>query len=337
MSKSPLAQCNDPTMQGYDIIGDIHGCADKLEALLIQLGYHPDGPNGAYRHPERTVVFVGDLIDRDPEQLRVLEVVKAMAGTGSAQVAMGNHEFNAIAYATEWPAGSGTFLRPHTAKNESQHRAFLEQVPDTERTKYLDWFLSLPLWLDLGRLRIVHACWHTESMTIVQDALGGDRFTSVDQLERPTTKGDPLYQAVEVLLKGPEISLTKYGQPAYRDKDGHVRTSARVRWWNQTATSLRDIALVEGDFTTTDGAPYPTLPDIPVSADSRSYVYDGPVPVFFGHYWRRGAPQHLVDWTAHTACLDFSAVKDGSLTAYRWSGEREICAENFVQCVGALG
>jgi len=64
---------------------------------------------------------------------------------------------------------------------------------------------------------------------------------------------------------------------------------------------------------------------------SRSYVYDGPVPVFFGHYWRRGIPEHLVDWTPRTACLDFSAVKGEALTAYRWSGERELCAENFVQ------
>jgi len=86
---------------GYDIIGDIHGCAAKLEALLVDLGYRPDAPNGAYRHPDRTAIFVGDLIDRGPGQLRVLEVAKAMADAGTAQVAMGNHEFNAIAYATE--------------------------------------------------------------------------------------------------------------------------------------------------------------------------------------------------------------------------------------------
>ncbi|PRC59950.1 metallophosphatase, partial [Mycobacterium sp. ITM-2017-0098] len=66
-------------------------------------------------------------------------------------------------------------------------------------------------------------------------------------------------------------------------------------------------------------------------AASRSYVYDGPVPVFFGHYWRRGTPKDLVDWTARTACLDFSAVKGGALTAYRWSGESELRAENFAQ------
>ena len=51
---------------GYDIIGDIHGHADQLEALLSELGYRPSG--GAHRHPHRQAVFVGDLIDRGPAQ-----------------------------------------------------------------------------------------------------------------------------------------------------------------------------------------------------------------------------------------------------------------------------
>ena len=48
----------------------------------------------------RRAVFVGDLIDRGPAQLRILDIVKLMVDSGSAQVVMGNHEFNAIAYAT---------------------------------------------------------------------------------------------------------------------------------------------------------------------------------------------------------------------------------------------
>jgi hypothetical protein len=33
---------------GYDIIGDIHGCADTLELLLAKLGYMQI--NGVYSH-----------------------------------------------------------------------------------------------------------------------------------------------------------------------------------------------------------------------------------------------------------------------------------------------
>lgn len=98
---------------GYDIIGDLHGCATKLEALLAALGYAEDNRTGTYRHPQRTAIFVGDLVDRGPEQLRVLQIVKAMVDAGNAHIVMGNHEFNALAYATKWPTGSGRFLRPH--------------------------------------------------------------------------------------------------------------------------------------------------------------------------------------------------------------------------------
>src|SRR3954452_17311673 len=63
----------------FDIIGDIHGCCDELEALLNQLGYEvmafaPGGPalasGPAYTHPQgRKAVFVGDLVDRGPRIL----------------------------------------------------------------------------------------------------------------------------------------------------------------------------------------------------------------------------------------------------------------------------
>ena len=63
-------------------------------------------------------------------------------------------------------------------------------------------------------------------------ALGDDRISTDEQLVRASTKGDPMYEAVETLLKGPEISLAAHGQPAYLDKDGHSRKSARLQWWN---------------------------------------------------------------------------------------------------------
>ena len=79
----------------YDVIGDVHGHADRLEALLQKMGYSHRA--GAWRHPERTAIYVGDLIDRGPHQVRTLEMVRAMIDAGSARATMGNHEFNAIA------------------------------------------------------------------------------------------------------------------------------------------------------------------------------------------------------------------------------------------------
>lgn len=231
-------------LSGFDVIGDIHGCAEELDALLDALGYRGDGE--AYRHDSRRAVFVGDLIDRGPEQLRVLQTVKAMVDAGSAQMVLGNHEFNALAYATQWPHGSGKYLRAHddatdpwSAMNEQQHREFLEQLTEDQRAHFLGWLWTQPLWLDLGGLRVVHACWHQDSIGVLQQELGGDRFTSVDQLVRACTEGDPLFLAVETLLKGPDISLTAHGQAPYIDKDGHPRRKARLRWWHDGPPTLR--------------------------------------------------------------------------------------------------
>ncbi|WP_197379964.1 metallophosphoesterase [Mycolicibacterium mengxianglii] len=322
---------------GYDIVGDVHGCATELEALLDVLDYRQDSLAGPYEHPRRRAIFVGDLIDRGSGQRRVLEVVKAMVDAGSAQMVLGNHEFNALAYATEWPVGSGKYLRPHddpsnlrSAKNETQHRVFLEQVLGDERTYYLDWLRTQPLWLDLGDIRVVHACWHEPSIAILERELGADRFSAIDQLVRASTEGDPLYLAVETLLKGPEISLVDHGQVAYVDKDGISRHRARVRWWNGEAATLRDIAEMGGGFTTDKGDPYPPLPVFEVPGEHRSHIYTDQVPVFYGHYWRRGTPRHQHDWTDYTACVDFSAVDGGALTAYRWSGEGRVDPQNYV-------
>ncbi|MFF0161164.1 polynucleotide kinase-phosphatase [Streptomyces sp. NPDC005263] len=71
----------------FDIVGDIHGCASELEALLGALGYvdgvHPQG---------RTAVFVGDLVDRGPDSPGVLRRVMSMVESGNALCVPGNHE-----------------------------------------------------------------------------------------------------------------------------------------------------------------------------------------------------------------------------------------------------
>ncbi|MCV7421409.1 metallophosphoesterase [Mycobacterium yunnanensis] len=314
------------TTSGYDVIGDVHGCAAELVALLKRLDYRVQDATGAYAHPTRQAIFVGDLVDRGPAQLEVLRIVKGMVDAGSAQIVMGNHEFNAVAYDTPGPGGG--YLRPHTEKNAVQHRAFLEQVEGDVRAEYLDWFATMPLWMDLGGLRVVHACWHEPSMRVVEQACGSNRFTSRDQFVRATAEGDPLYEAVEVLLKGPEIDLVALGQQPYFDKDGNGRRRARVAWWDDDATTLRKLAVMGENFKTVDDEQYPLLPEMEVG--EQLYAYRGDVPVFYGHYWREGHPQRGVDFTARTACVDFSAVKGGALVAYRWSGETEIREEHYV-------
>ena len=320
-------------MSGFDVIGDVHGCADKLEGLLCDLGYVESG--GAYRHTgsggERQAIFVGDLVDRGPRQIKTLEVVRAMIDSGSAQMVMGNHEFNAISFATRDPDHPGEFVRPHNKKNVKQHKAFTDQLPvDTRLYAYwIEWFKTLPLWLDLDGIRVVHACWDGDEIERVKDWVSPGTPVSDEFIFRANQKESPEHRAIEVLLKGPELSLREYGQPEFRDKGGDLRHEARIRWWNSDGKTLRDLAEIPPDAKTKKGKTYPTLPDTPCPKET-VFDYRDPEPVFYGHYWRTGEPRKGEDWTDNTVCVDFSAVKGGPLVAYRWNEGDRISFEHFV-------
>jgi protein phosphatase len=72
----------------YDLIGDVHGCAEELGALLHALGYASDGSNASGRH----LVLVGDLVDRGPNSLGVLRWARAAHQAGHATIVLGNHD-----------------------------------------------------------------------------------------------------------------------------------------------------------------------------------------------------------------------------------------------------
>ena len=90
----------------FDIIGDVHGCCDELEALLTRLGYEvvaaaPSGPSligrSIYAHPEgRRAIFLGDLVDRGPRILDTLNLVATMVLHGSALCIPGNHDMKLL-------------------------------------------------------------------------------------------------------------------------------------------------------------------------------------------------------------------------------------------------
>ena len=118
------------TIQGYDLVGDIHGHADPLHRLLEKLDYAEEG---VFRHAERKVIFVGDFIDRGPQQREALRIARSMCEAGAAFAVMGNHDFNAIGWAARNKGGS--FLRSHSEKNTKQHENFLRQIEESKLRK----------------------------------------------------------------------------------------------------------------------------------------------------------------------------------------------------------
>ncbi|MDP6537063.1 MAG: metallophosphoesterase [Gammaproteobacteria bacterium] len=306
--------------RGYDLIGDIHGHADELMSLLEKMGY--TNTDGCYRHPIRTAIFLGDLIDRGPKQKETLHTVMTMVKAGSALAVMGNHEFNALAYHTGDPAMPGTWLRKHNERNYEQHEAFLDEYSGAKNKKALEevlaFFYSLQLWLDLDGVRVVHASWHPGHMEAIRKIRGDDaNKLTPDMLVGACTEGSELYNAIEALLKGIEHPLPD-GVIHY-DKENTARTNVRVWAHHNEFKTLRDIIVMPIDLDD-------EILDIPVVEDFVPGYGETDKPVFLGHYWRRGHPVKLRD---NVACLDYSVAKDGKLVAYRWSGETKLEDSNF--------
>jgi hypothetical protein len=304
----------------YDIIGDIHGHHDRLLGLLRKLGYRDSA--GAWRHPSRQAIFVGDFIDRGPRQLETLGTVRRMVDAGSALALMGNHEFNALAWYTEDPDHPGHHLRPRHgelgAKNRHQHQAFLSEI-EHQPARYrdvVDWFYTLPLWLELPGLRVVHACWHEGHMRALSPKLRDGARLTPGLLVSASRRHSADFRAVETVLKGVEVPLP--GGRSFQDKDGITRREVRVRWWDPDATTFRKAAIAPGQDSE-------LLPDDPLPESARP-GYAGDKPVFFGHYWMRGRPAVQ---TPMAACVDYSAGKGGALVAYRWDGEARLDSARF--------
>ena len=302
----------------YDIIGDIHGHADELVALLKLLKY--ELANGVYRHPSRKVIFVGDFIDRGPKIRETLQLVRSMHEAGSALAVMGNHEFNALAYHTPAPDNSGRYLREHSPKNTKQHAATVEQVPADELEEYLHWFRQLPMWLALDGVSVLHACWDADQMGLIQTALDEHGGVLSEFLYQSTKHGTPLYQAIEDVLKGKEVRLPE--GKSYFDEDGNERFAVRTKWFsspvNKTYASYA--------LTTADGLPTDALPASLIESVT-PYPPDAD-PVFFGHYWLRD--EYPSYQTPNVACLDYSVAKGGSLCAYRWDSKVPLRNDKFV-------
>ncbi len=315
-----------------DIIGDVHGQFDKLVGLLRHLGYRD--AKGIWRHANRTAVFVGDLIDRGPKQLATIELVRRMVDAGSAQCVMGNHELDAILWASADPQQPGKYLRDRANPgNEQQHDVFLQQVGADSplHDEVIAWLKTLPLFLDLPGLRIAHACWHQPSIDILQKAFGDDQGQTIEELLLESLAGHPTWHAIERICKGPELELPS--GLTYPDEGGNARYVIRVKWWEPDALTYREAAV---------GRPrvVSRIPDIPLptewlrqfktlprgAATREAPKVQNPRPMMFGHYWFSGTPAVI---SQTFACLDYSAARGGPLVAYRWDGEKELSSEKL--------
>ena len=139
----------------FDVIGDLHGCPDELLSLLKIMGYKVENPGSLIPRitaPEgRTAIFVGDFVDRGPDNVRTLLIVMAMVHSGAALAVPGNHDDKLLRALQGAPVkiSNGldhTLQELSTAGEEMQAlvREFLDGLPSH-------------LVLDGGNLVVAHA------------------------------------------------------------------------------------------------------------------------------------------------------------------------------------
>lgn len=109
-------------------VGDVHGCFDLLSRLVDHL-----------KGSQCTLIFLGDLIDRGPQDVECLALVRALCqspeefGLTAAYCLLGNHEamfLDALRYEgrclSDWVANGGNFLQ---MDNLAQYAEWLDSLP----------------------------------------------------------------------------------------------------------------------------------------------------------------------------------------------------------------
>lgn len=141
----------------FDLIGDVHGCLDELLDLLARLGYRvppaPEVPGSWTATPPagRSLIFVGDLVDRGPDSVGVLRLVMRLVEQKIAQCVVGNHDDKLLrklrgrnVQMTHGLAETWAQLSAESAAFQRSVLHFLEQLPSH-------------LVLDGGALVVAHA------------------------------------------------------------------------------------------------------------------------------------------------------------------------------------
>ncbi|MGA9661879.1 MAG: metallophosphoesterase [Pseudomonas alloputida] len=310
----------DPA-RSFDIIGDVHGCALTLERLLEALGYKRVA--GVWRHPRRQALFLGDIVDRGPRIREALHIVHDMVEAGQAFCIMGNHEYNALGWVTPALPGSGkAYVREHTPRHARLIDETLTQFAQHpgDWHDFVNWFYQLPLFVDAGRFRLVHACWDPRLIEPLRQQYPNGR---IDEhfIQASAVSGSFADTVCNRLLRGTDMRLPD--GLTLTGGDGLTRAFFRTKFWEEDPKTYGDIVF-QPDALPEDVA------STPLSHSQKNALlrYDEDQPMLFvGHYWRSGRPAPI---RANLACLDYSAVLYGKLVAYRLDDETRIDPHKFV-------
>jgi Calcineurin-like phosphoesterase len=269
-----------PLMEGpLDIVGDVHGEIDALRDLFGVLGYDAKG-----RHSEgRRLVFVGDICDRGPDSVAVMELVGELVDRQLAQCVLGNHELNILLASRK--EGNGWYF---DGDHDRQEGKFDTSRPaDSASRGWIDTFIaSLPIALHGPGLRVVHACWHNDAVRTIASATQQDVLSLYSQFDR---------QSAEDLQRDGTLARAEQEQrqhhKALHDPESTMAFLPALARKNQVHQMANPIRIL------TSGVERQTTTPFFSSGKWRMVErvawwdeYQDETPVVMGHYWRWPVP-----------------------------------------------
>lgn len=301
----------------YDIIGDVHGYAQLLKKLLLKLGYRktPDG----FSHHSRKAVFVGDFLNRGPQIRKSVKIVRSMVENGNALAILGNHELNILIF--DLKSKNSPVVNVSKKKDLSVFKTINEFVSrEEEWNSHMKWIRTLPFFLQMDHLRIVHACWSDDAVNYLKNELPSGKIKKKVIRELYKNPESGLSQNIWLITKG--VYFRMPGDLRVKNNKGIFPQSFRTRWWkNPTGKTFREVSFENKymlpDYTIPEQILPPYIP----------YHEDEPI-VFFGHYCRGEGPFII---RRNICCVDSCVTGTKVLTAYRWEGEQKLLRENLVQ------
>ena len=276
---------------------------------------------------------MGDLVDRGPDSPAVVELVRRFVEAGRAQCILGNHEMNLLR--DDKKQGNHWFIVP--GKEDGYESKFVDVA---EKKGIVDFLLKLPLALANDKLRVVHACWHHQSIAELEKMDGRiDSLSAFNQydarshaVERPQNMTEDELDRIlkdrdntpELLVEQAEYDVAHQMNNPLRVLTSGVEVIAKKPFWAGGKWRM-------------------------VSRQKWWENYVDTVPVVVGHYWRRFnelpsglsekdgpdlfegiEPHHWMGKKKNIYCVDFSVglrhkanaenspESMGRLAALRW-------------------
>ncbi|KKW67148.1 metallophosphoesterase [Lampropedia cohaerens] len=286
-----------------DIVGDVHGEWQALQALLRHLGYDAQG-----RHPEgRILVFVGDLCDRGPDTPAVLDWFCEVYARSDCLAILGNHEINLIR--EDAKDGAGWFFDSRTERDRAKYAPFAIASP-AQRQRYLAVCAALPVALERADLRIVHAAWMQPQIEAARTMPRGSARQHYDRFEQQAehaARAGSLQQRLqrEKALWPHDVEDSQLRPPLLRAHGERELLKQMTNPLKVLTTGVEAAAPVPfyagGKWRFVERQPWWDR-------------YEAPTPVVIGHYWRMWRdPQRPAALAPATEAA--SAPPDGDLFA----------------------